>query len=143
MVPDVIWRRIERWLNLRPHSRWEIKFYVSRRIKKWQTKAEVDEKDILGMIEKARYINDEAFAKWWAEGRVEFKRFGPIRIKAELMQKHVDQAIIAAVIKNVVEPVVDELVKSNRESMKKKYRDDEIKLKQALLRKGFTFDQIA
>jgi len=143
MIPDFLWNRIERWLNLRPHSRWEIEFYVKRRIKKWQLRAEVTEKGVLDMIEKMGCINDEAFARWWAEGRVEFKRFGPIRIRAELMQKHVDRLLIDEVISEVVKPVEKGLIDEWKEQIAAKKPDwDKQKTIQFLTRKGFSYDSL-
>ena len=144
MIPDFLWNRIERWLNLRPHSQWEIEYYVKRRIKKWQIRVEITEKEVLGMIEKAGYVNDEVFARWWTEQRVEFKRFGPIRIRSELMQKHVERRLIDQVVSEIVKPIEKALIDDWKEQITAKKPDwDKNKVTKFLLAKGFTFDSIA
>lgn len=144
MIPDFIWNRIERWLNLRPHSKWEIEFYVRQRIKKWQKRARISEDNVTAMIKKAGYVNDEAFARWWADQRVEFRRFGPVRIKVELMQKHVDRGVVDQTISEIVTPVEKTLVEQWEEEIKTKKPDwDKHKITKFLLSKGFTYESIA
>lgn len=144
MVPDFIWNRIEKWLRLRPHSEWEIRLYVSMRIKKWQKRAKINENDVLAFIKKMGCINDEAFARWWAEGRIEFRRFGPMKIRSELMQKHVDRALIDEVIAEIVKPVEGVLIKEWREKIAvKKPEWDKRKVTNYLMRKGFAYDTIS
>ncbi len=44
-------------------------------------------------------LNDEAFARDWAQGRAEGRGYGPLRIERELRQKGIAKSVIREVVK--------------------------------------------
>lgn len=140
-----IWNRVERWLALRPHSEWEIEMYLSRRVKKWEQKYRIKNlhDQLFKLIETHGFINDDRFAKWWAEQRVEFKRFGSIRIKSELEQKQVSREIIDEVVSKIVHPEEKKLAKEWVNAVKLKQPDwKRDKIVRFLTSKGFSYSLV-
>ena len=124
------------WVLLRPHSQKELKQYLQKK----QIQQELVDSICNEFVSK-KYIDDKAFAYWWADNRsrkLKSDRF----IKLELMQKGVD----AQIVKQVID---DDNSQNNRlkELIKQKKRQtryqDQLKLKQYLLGKGYTYSDIA
>uniref|UniRef100_A0A7C5YZ00 Regulatory protein RecX n=1 Tax=candidate division CPR3 bacterium TaxID=2268181 RepID=A0A7C5YZ00_UNCC3 len=145
---EKVWQKIEKWLNIRPHSKLEIERYVKGRIKRWCEKIETLCKNpldtfmiLMDRIEKEGYINDENFARWWVQQRIDSEKFGSLRIKAELLSKGIDANIADEVIENYVLPVEKKLIRYHYKKLKNKYFSEE-KIVQALLRKGFSYSLI-
>lgn len=131
-----------RFVMTRPRSFKEVKDYFKRK--------EIDSslhQNILDRLIKLELLNDQKFAKWWVEQRLEFKHKSKKDITFELRQKGVDTNII----KNVLEDseidelkIVKELI-SKKEYKWKRYEESERKQKitQYLAGKGFSWDVIS
>jgi regulatory protein len=79
-----------RFLGTRPRSRWE----VERRLKRAGAGAEVVEATVKRLAELG-YLDDLAFARWWAEQRDRHAPRGHRMIDAELRQHGVPRDVIA------------------------------------------------
>ena len=131
-----------RFVMTRPRSLKEVKDYFRRK--------QIDDflhQNILERLEKLELLDDQKFAKWWVDQRLEFKHKSKKDITFELRQKGIDTNII----KNVLDDgEIDEL-KIAKELIEKKnykwsrYEEDERKQKitQYLAGKGFSWDIIS
>ena len=152
MIPDKLWSKVDRWLKLRPHSQMEIELYLKRRVKKWvgmfrfqlegMTADELFGK-LLGQIEKLGYANDEKFASWWTDQRVEFRRFGSQRIRSELLQKGVSTEIVRKTMQEQVLRIEPELAKEWVDKVKYKHPEwDKSKTLRYLASKGLPYSLV-
>lgn len=131
-----------RFAMTRPRSLKEVKDYFRRK--------EIDNslhQNILDRLTKLELLDDQKFAKWWVEQRLEFKHKSKRDITFELRQKGIDTNII----KNVLDDSeIDELkiakeLISKKEYKWKRYEESERKQKitQYLAGKGFSWDVIS
>jgi regulatory protein len=80
-----------RFLGTRPRTRWE----VERRLRR----AGVEESQIAATVERLTelgYLDDAAFARWWAEQRDRHNPRGRRMVEAELRQRGVPREVIEA-----------------------------------------------
>lgn len=126
---------------VRPRSLKEVKDYFRRK--------EVDvslHETILVKLIRLELLNDEKFAKWWVDQRLQFKSKSKKDITFELRQKGIDTNII----KNILDDSEIDEVKIAKELIAKKiYKwqkyEDKIKkqkITQYLAGKGFSWDVI-
>lgn len=126
----------------RPRSLKEVKDFFRRK--------EIDvslHQNILERLTKLELLDDQKFAKWWVEQRLEFKHKSKKDITFELRQKGIDTNII----KNVLnDSEIDELkiakeLIAKKEYKWKRYEENERKQKisQYLAGKGFSWDIIS
>ncbi len=126
------------WLLLRPHSVKEFRDYL-RRKKADPELIEAWEQQFLAK----KYLDDEAFAKWWVESRRAGKRSSNRKLQLELRQKGIDQEIIKEVLDDSEEDeraaLCDVIAKTANRS---RYKNDPVKFMQYLLRQGFNYGMI-
>src|SRR4030042_2813756 len=126
---------------LRPRSEKEIKDWLKRK-----KTPESLHKDLFSKLKGLDLIEDEEFAKWWVEQRLEFKNKSKRDLEYELRMKGIEKEIIDNVLYKLKineEEIAKELLR------KKIYRwkalpDSEKKRKMSeyLARKGFGWDII-
>jgi regulatory protein len=130
-----------RFVMTRPRSLKEVKDYFRRK--------EIDNslhQNILDRLTKLELLDDQKFAKWWVEQRLEFKSKSKKDITFELRQKGIDTNII----KNILDDLeIDEVQIAKKLIEKKLYKwqkyDEKIqkqKITQYLAGKGFGWDVI-
>lgn len=130
-----------RFVMTRPRSLKEVKDFFRRK--------EIDvslHQNILERLTKLELLDDQKFAKWWVEQRLEFKHKSKKDITFELRQKGVNTNII----KNVLETIeIDELKIAKELIVKKEYKwkryeesERKQKITQYLAGKGFSWDVI-
>jgi regulatory protein len=85
-----------RFLSYRPRSQVEVQRYL-------RDKAVPDKviHDVLSRLERAEYVDDEAFARFWVENREQFRPRSQRALNYELRQKGVSEVIIAKVLKDL------------------------------------------
>lgn len=131
-----------RFVMTRPRSLKEVKDFFRRK--------EIDNslhQNILERLVKLELLDDQKFAKWWVEQRLEFKHKSKKDITFELRQKGIDTNII----KNVLDDSEIDELKIAKELIEKKnykwarYDEEERKQKiaQYLAGKGFSWDVIS
>jgi len=131
-----------RYLASRPRSVSEIKRHL--RTKRFD---EAEQDRAIDQLRAQRYIDDEAFARYWVEQRAKFRPKGQRAIASELMQKGVAREIIDLVL-GEADP--DAETKRARESIRRPMArwlsmdDNERKRKihQYLVSRGFSYDVI-
>ena len=130
-----------RFATLRPRSEKEIESYFKRK------KIHISlQPDLLKRLKKLKLLDDEEFARWWVDQRIQFKSKSKRVIKQELLQKGIN--------KNVIEDVLGE-TKIDEEKMAKKLlekksykwknlppREARLKMSQYLAGKGFDWNVI-
>lgn len=125
------------WVLNRPRSIRELKDYLYRK------KAEPEQiSGITEEFESKGYISDFNFTLWLIDMR---RRGGKSdrAIQNELMKKGVGREIIGETLQKDSEQerqLLKELIEKKRRLSR--YKDDEMKLKQYLLRQGFSYDDI-
>lgn len=125
------------WVMNRPRSLRELRDYLYRK------KAEPEQ--ITGITEEFEgrgYISDHKFAEWLIDMRTRGGKSGRA-IQNELMKKGVNREIIAETVPKDSEQerqLLRELIEKKRRLSR--YKNDEMKLKQYLLRQGFSYDDI-
>ena len=95
---------------------------------------------VLDALLEKHYVDDRRFAQFWLENRDQRKGTSLRRLRQELMQKGVDPDIIEAVMRGSDRNDATEL-KKVIEKKAKRY-DDEQKLVQYLVRRGFSYDDV-
>jgi regulatory protein len=84
------------YLGYRPRSRQEIERYLQKR-----DMPQVQIEAVIGRLEHAGLLDDEAFARFWVENRERFRPRGLRALRYELRSKGVNEAIIAGVLETV------------------------------------------
>ncbi len=126
------------WLMGRPHSEREFRDYMFRKkADKDLTQAWLEE------FRQKNYLNDENFARWFAENRMR-KNKSKREIEAELISKGIPQVTIQ---NTVTDLKIDSLEKEALQELVNKLRkrtrySDETKLKKYLVSKGFNYSDI-
>jgi regulatory protein len=125
------------WVLNRPRSARELKDYLYRK------KAEPEQTtSLIEEFQTRGYLSDVAFAKWLIDMR---RRGGKSdrAIQNELMKKGVSREDIAETLEKDSEQeqaLLREVIEKKRRLSR--YKNDEMKLKQYLLRQGFGYDDI-
>lgn len=148
-----LYARALEYTLMRPHSAKEIRDYLWRKTR--STKVRIRDSNeyrdkpgvsqaiadrVYERLVQRGYIDDEKFAKYWAENRQERKGISSRKLVAELRVKGVDQAIIQTALQNSPRDEKSEIIKV-LEKKKTKYDDDQ-KLIGYLMRQGFSYDTI-
>jgi len=131
-----------RYLASRPRSVSEIKRHL--RTKRFD---EAEQDKAIDQLRAQRYIDDEAFARYWVEQRAKFRPKGQLAITSELMQKGVAREIIDLVL-GEADP--DAEAKRARESIRRPMtrwlsmdeNERKRKIHQYLVTRGFSYDVI-
>lgn len=143
-----LYARALEYVMMRPHSGREVKDYLYRKTRPTLTKKgekregyspALTERVFERLLEKG-YINDEKFARWWAENRNITKGSSMRKLTAELRAKGVSGYIIEQVLGDTGRSDADELAKVIAKK-RGRYADDQ-KFMQYLARQGFNYDDI-
>lgn len=127
---------------LRPRSK--------REITQWLRRKKVHEsihEDLFNRLKRLELLDDEKFAKWWVEQRLEFRKKSKKEIQFELRAKGISSEIIRNVLDEVIideEKIAKELIEKKSYKWKryeKKIREQ--KMKEYLMRKGFGWNIVS
>lgn len=133
--------KVYRFLSFRPHSKKEIENYLKRK-----KLGETEIKVVLKKLEKAGFINDLDFAKFFIESRVKFRPKGRHLLKAELIQKGIDKNLIEEVLDRIeiseVELAKAAISKKLPRFLKLPQLEAKNKIAQFLARRGFSWETI-
>ena len=137
---------------MRPHSSREVKDYLWRKTRatKYKTRdGQIKEREgatqsnaerVFNRLVERGYVDDEKFARFWAENRNQSKGTSRRKLTAELRAKGVESSIIESVLTESERTDDDELKKML--AKKRKKYDDPQKLIAYLARQGFAYDDI-
>lgn len=134
-ITDKAYGNALRYAVMRPRSIWEMQTYLRRK----KLDGPVLE-EIIRKLEKLNLLNDRAFAEAWVANRRLLKATSKRRLRLELQQKRVPEAIIDDVL---AEDETDEQTVLQGLIVKKRTKySDNTKLMQYLARQGFGYDDI-
>jgi regulatory protein len=131
-----------RFLAYRPRSVDEMQRFLREK-----DVAGAEAEAIIGRLQAAGYLDDQAFARWWVENRAQFSPRGSYALRRELQLKGVPDDIIAgaltefcpdeeASIENAARRRASRLRNEDRPAFKRK-------LSAFLLRRGYAYEDIA
>jgi regulatory protein len=135
---DKLYGNALRFAAMRLRSRWELTEYLRRK----QGSPEATE-IIMAKLERVGFVNDEYFAKSWVENRRLLKPSSRRKLQQELKAKRIGDDIISRVLQDEngsERTALQETI--SRKRRQAKYRDDEMKLMQYLVRQGFGYDDV-
>lgn len=135
------WEKLLRFAMVRPRSEKEIRDYF-RRKKIHESMHE----ELLEKLKHFELLDDEKFAKWWVDQRIQFKSKSKRVIQMELRQKGISKEIIDSVLE---ETPMDEEKMAKELLEKKAYKWKNLeprarrqKISQYLAGKGFSWEVI-
>ncbi len=133
------YERALRFLASRPRSSAEVRRLLSQQ----ELSAETIE-IVIGRLQNAGYLDDEAFARFWVSNREQFRPRAPLALRQELRQKGVADSII-----NQALQAVDSTESAYRAGLAQARRYENLdqhafrqKLGGYLLRRGFPHDVV-
>ncbi len=132
-----------RYLGMRPRSTHEIRDYLHRKGYSPETV-----ETAVGRLMERGYLDDLAFARWWAENRAQFQPRGPYLIRKELRRKGVTSATIDETLAEQAETVDTDaqalaLARNKLRSFHKNGLEPEVitrRLSGLLARRGYGYD---
>ena len=144
-----------RVLNLiarRPRSEKEIRDYIERKF--YEGKFDVEDQyrenlveSVIEPLKEYKYVDDEAFARWYVNNRVEFKPRGKRVLKVELKLKGISDDIISTVLSFEDGAELEMANRLAEKKLRTLSRLDESKQREKLIaflqRKGFGWDVIS
>lgn len=117
--PEAALKRAFKFLSYRSRSEAEV------RIKLVQSGFSQDVVETtLERLRSLNFLNDEAFARGWAQGRAEGRDYGPLRIERELRQKGIEHDLIRRVVGETYGR--EEGKEKARKLLEKRYRDKDL-----------------
>jgi regulatory protein len=131
-----LYQRTLEWVLARPRSEKETSDYLYKKIYEKKLDKEYINQ-IIEKLEKKKYLNDEAFAKWYVENRFVKKGISKKRLSLELAKKGISREIVERVLKDSGRDEKEEILKI---IAKKRARYDDDKLIQYLGRQGFSYE---
>jgi regulatory protein len=115
---------------------------LSRRLRRRGAPADVT-RTVVAELERRGYLNDEAFAQWWAQVRAEGRRIGSMRLRRELVAKGIPQELARTAIEGAFEETseMDRALEAARRRLPalRRAAPDRVPVKLAgyLLRRGY------
>lgn len=133
-----LYQRTLEWVFTRPRSEKEVSDYLYKKV----YEKKLDKGYINSIVEKLKskkYLDDEAFARWYVENRFVKKGVSAKRLRMELTKKGVAREIIDRVVDGSERNDEDEIRKI---IVRKRARCDDEKLTQYLCQQGFDFELV-
>jgi regulatory protein len=132
-----------RLLSYRPRTLREVRTYLS---KKGASDLLIEK--VLAHLAEQELVDDQQFARWWIEQRLQFRPKGVIVLKSELLEKGIDRQVVDEVLVDYeVEIDNPEVIENLAQKAVKHYhglnkREKRHRLNQYLARRGFPFGLI-
>lgn len=156
------YERTLRYLAIRPRSEKEVRDYLTRAYLFPKPKVFIDKSGerhfkrqevdkpkarklnerVITKLHERNYLDDMAFANAWVDSRMLHKKPSKRKLEQELMQKGVDQKIIATVLQSEAINERDNLLTLVQKKRKLVRYQDDNKLIAYLLRQGFSYDDV-
>ena len=124
------------WLINRPHSTRELRDHLRRK----KVGSELADKLVSEFTAK-KYLNDSAYAKWLCELRGRAGKSNRA-IRSELFAKGVSREVIDEVLSESSDETQRLKILITKKQKQPRYKNDELKLKQYLVRQGFSYQMV-
>lgn len=104
-----------RFLGYRPRSEKEVrdnllkKFHRSRFPKEYKQDADEAIERVIQFLTDQRFVNDEAFVRWWVESRTRFKQRSKWVMLKELQEKGINKELAEKFLEKDDAPQIDDL----------------------------------
>ncbi|WP_188207311.1 recombination regulator RecX [Alkalibacillus aidingensis] len=130
------------YLSYRMRAKSEIVKYLE---KKEATDEEIA--FVIERLERENLVDDLAFSEAYVRTKMNTSSNGPNRIRQELYQKHISEAMVEQALKyytqeKEIEKLVKLIEKKLTATRKKSFQEQINQLKQSLLQKGFSYESI-
>ncbi|MFP4489840.1 MAG: regulatory protein RecX [Spirochaetaceae bacterium] len=126
------------YLARREHSRFELR---RKLLHKEFPRPQVE--TVLDECEQAGYLDDQRFARLWAESRIKKRTEGPVKVAAKLAEKGVSREIAEKVVAELfTDKVIETSLRAAEEKGRRKHGEDEAKVVKYLYSRGFTMEHI-
>ncbi len=146
VVVDAAFQSCLNFLSFRPRSIAEVEQYIN---KKYPQLSPDTVASLIERLTRMGYLDDEAFARWWIQQRREVgKRWGPHKIRQELITKGIDTQVIETALQESQSAISEkELVLRELTKLQRRYPDmrpyeTRAKVMNTLARRGFSWDVI-
>ena len=122
------------------------RFDVKRKLRDWKVDERYSEQIIAG-LEKDNFLSEERFARLFVKSKINQKRWGRMKIRAELAKRHIPQELIGNALNEIDEEVLMEnlglLAEKKLKELEKIGADHKYeKLKAFLYSKGYEAELI-
>lgn len=87
-----------RFVSYRPRSEKELIDFLLKKLQRWKVAGTVLVKKVVERMRELGYVDDEKFAAWWRDQRVDFKPKGKRFIALELTRKGIQREIIESTL---------------------------------------------
>lgn len=140
---DKLYGNALRYAAMRLRSEWELRTYLQRK------QASPEAADIvMTKLQRIGFVDDAAFARGWVENRRLLKPTSRRKLRQELKAKRISDDIISQVLAvdadasgvSAEQTALQEMIIRKRRQAR--YREDETKLMQYLVRQGFGYDDV-
>ena len=102
MPDDVLYEKLLsaslRFVSYRPRSEKEFRDFLTRKLKKRKVYDIVVIPRVIKRLTDLGYVDDEAFARWWVQSRMQFRPKGARVLILELLRKGVAKSTVAEVV---------------------------------------------
>jgi regulatory protein len=116
---------------------------IKEKLYEWEASQEEAE-EIINQLIKEKYVDEERFAKIYAGSKFRTKRWGRLKIKYMLKQKHISTALISKGLQEINAEEYYKTLKTlaiqKKDTLKNKF--DKVKLYNYLVSKGFESDLV-
>ena len=129
-----LYQKTLEWVLVRPRSERETREYLLKKTYKKELDKNINEQ-LIDKLKSKKYVDDEAFARWYVQNRFVKKGISKKRLKMELIKKGISGEIIDEVLNGR-----DDEEEIKKIIAKKRGRYDDEKLIQYLCRQGFSFE---
>lgn len=100
-------------------------------------------RSVVAELRERGYVDDEAFARWWAEARARGRRLGSLRLRQELLAKGIPRELAQAAVSAAFAeaPEMERALEAGRRRLAALGRADEARaparMRDYLLRRGY------
>ena len=126
----------------REYCKWDLQ----QKLKKWKC-SDTTIQEVLSILEKQNFINEERFAEAFVKDKSRFNRWGIVKIRFALKQKKIAEVVIEDALQQIDDNeqvvILKALIDSKRRTLKAS-SDYELQQKifRSLMAKGFEYDAI-
>ena len=138
---EITYQKALHFLSYRPRSSMEVRQNLSKR---HIPEALIDE--TIERLQKAKLVNDEAFAQAWVENRNSFHPRGKAALRSELRRKGLSEEIVQSVLDTQVDEeslAINAARKYAQRLASLEWPEFRQKLGGFLARRGFSYDTLA
>ena len=97
--------------------------------------------EIVHRLEAEGFLNEDRYARAFANDKLRFQGWGRLKIRAALKQKNVPESSISSALSGLEEATYEAVLDKLR-TKAAKTKGDEMKVMRFLLSRGFTYDEI-